>query len=224
MAEECVKTSTTIGAKVKELRTERDMTIRQLSEASGLSVGFLSQFERGLSSIAIDSLERIAEILDVPLSLLFSDGSEENREREAEPEDPILHGQQLHAVRISDTIYQALLHQPRTEYAFLPEVYTLLPSEEEMPEMYSHQGEEFIYVLEGTITLCLDDRKYLMYPGDSIHFNSSRRHNWANNTSRIARILTVNAPNPLLPGKALQSNSLQDKSLSDRKEPKQKET
>ena len=50
-----MSTSTAIGAKVKILRIGKEMTIKQLSEACGLSVGFLSQFERGISSIAIDS-------------------------------------------------------------------------------------------------------------------------------------------------------------------------
>lgn len=66
-----MSTSTAIGAKVKILRIGKEMTIKQLSEACGLSVGFLSQFERGISSIAIDSLETIANVLGVPLSELF---------------------------------------------------------------------------------------------------------------------------------------------------------
>ena len=56
-----------IGAKVKQLRMDKNLTLKQLSEASGLSIGFLSQFERGLSSIALDSLEKLAEIMEVSL-------------------------------------------------------------------------------------------------------------------------------------------------------------
>ena len=48
----------TIGAKVKAFRTAKKYTLKQLSEESGLSIGFLSQLERGLSSIAIDSLAK----------------------------------------------------------------------------------------------------------------------------------------------------------------------
>ena len=62
-------TNMAIGAKVKALRTEKKMTLKQLSEGSGLSVGFLSQFERGLSSIALDSLEKLSEILPCPSCL-----------------------------------------------------------------------------------------------------------------------------------------------------------
>lgn len=192
-----MSTSTAIGAKVKLLRIGKEMTIKQLSEACGLSVGFLSQFERGISSIAIDSLETIANVLEVPLSELFMETESENRTEE--PEDPVMHGVELVPSQASAQMYQYILKQPHTDYGLLPRLYTLLPlaEDEEIPEMYSHKGEEFLFVLEGTVTLYLEDRKYVMYPGDSIHFNSSKRHNWTNKTSKIARILTVNSPNPL---------------------------
>ena len=60
----------TIGAKVKAFRTAKKYTLKQLSEESGLSIGFLSQLERGLSSIAIDSLAKLAAILGVSLRSL----------------------------------------------------------------------------------------------------------------------------------------------------------
>ena len=85
-----MSTSTAIGAKVKILRIGKEMTIKQLSEACGLSVGFLSQFERGISSIAIDSLETIANVLGVPLSELFVET--EDKVPTEEPEDPVMHG------------------------------------------------------------------------------------------------------------------------------------
>lgn len=88
-----MSTSTAIGAKVKILRIGKEMTIKQLSEACGLSVGFLSQFERGISSIAIDSLETIANVLGVPLSELFVET--EDKVPTEEPEDPVMHGMEL---------------------------------------------------------------------------------------------------------------------------------
>ena len=60
-----------IGARVKALRTSKKLTLKQLSELSGLSIGFLSQLERGLSSIAIDSLAKLADILPRRLSSTF---------------------------------------------------------------------------------------------------------------------------------------------------------
>lgn len=186
-------TNMATGAKVKALRTEKKMTLKQLSEGSGLSVGFLSQFERGLSSIALDSLEKLSEILDSPLSELF----EEHTGRRSA--DPVVHGIDLQFTEISPRIYQSILRTPDASYDMLPRVFTLFPfdSEEDGLEMYSHEGEEFVYVLEGVVTFFLEDAQYLLYPGDSIHIASTRPHNWANRTARTARILTLNTPNPL---------------------------
>ena len=60
-----------IGMKIKKLRTEKGMTLKELSEKSELSVGFLSQFERGLTAIAVDSLEKLADIFEVHLTHFF---------------------------------------------------------------------------------------------------------------------------------------------------------
>ena len=63
---------TPVGLQIKALRTGNNMTLKQLSEQTGLSIGFLSQVERGMSSIAVDSLEKIAGVLEVPLDTFFS--------------------------------------------------------------------------------------------------------------------------------------------------------
>ena len=61
----------TIGAKIKALRTEKKYTLKNLGDLTGFSVGFLSQIERGISSVAVDSLAKIAKCLEVPLSTFF---------------------------------------------------------------------------------------------------------------------------------------------------------
>lgn len=182
-----------IGAKVKKLRTQKKLTLKQLSEACGLSIGFLSQFERGLSSIAIDSLEAIARILEVPLSALL-----EIRDPQLVT-DPVMHGVQLQPKEMSPQIYQVLLCCGDSDLAMLPRLFVLLPfpNPDEIPELYTHEGEEFVYVLEGIVTFFLDERQYVLYPGDSIHIHSRQQHNWMNRTGNIARLLTVNTPNPL---------------------------
>ncbi len=60
-----------IGEKVKELRTNNKMTLKELSEKTNLSTGFLSQFERGLTTIAIDSLQQISRVLGVDITFFF---------------------------------------------------------------------------------------------------------------------------------------------------------
>ncbi|MDN6615831.1 MAG: helix-turn-helix domain-containing protein, partial [Enterococcus sp.] len=63
----------TIGEKVKNLRNERGMTLKQLSEATGLSTGFLSQFERGITTIAVEHLATIAALFKVKINYFFEE-------------------------------------------------------------------------------------------------------------------------------------------------------
>ena len=137
----------TIGSKLKALRTSKKYTLKQLSEESGLSIGFLSQIERGMSSIAIDSLSKIADILGVSLSSFFEDSA-------PSAPDPVMRSFDLPCTQISSQIMQYLLSNDVGSYDILPRLIQLLPvpnpSKEDMV-MMNHSGEEFIYILEGIV-------------------------------------------------------------------------
>lgn len=181
-----------VGSKIKRLRTAKGYTLKRLSEEAGLSVGFLSQLERGISNIAIDTLAKIAEILDTPLSGFFDTA-------ELKGQSPVIRQFEQLPSEISPQIYQYILSHGQTEFDLLPRIYLLMPfhDPDSRVEMYSHEGEEVIYVLEGILTVYLDGAVYELYPGDSMHFRSTRQHNWMNGTSRVVKFFAVNSPNPL---------------------------
>lgn len=186
----------TIGAKVKAFRTAKKYTLKQLSEESGLSIGFLSQLERGLSSIAIDSLSKLADILGVSLSAFFDSSDEIEK-------SPISRSFELHCSQISPQIIQYLLNGNARDFTCLPRIFHLMPFANSSPdnlEMNRHEGEEFIYVLEGVLTVFLDGVEYCLNPGDSVQIHSEVPHNWVNNTNRVVKILTINSPNPFIHG------------------------
>lgn len=189
----------TIGARIKALRTEKRYTLKALSDLTGLSVGFLSQIERGISSIAVDSLSRIAECLEVPLSIFFETQAPDTM-------DPVVHSFGRTPTAVSPQIIQSVLSHNTMDFDFLPRHFLLMPFSDPvtlMPEMYTHAGEEFVYVLMGTVSLWLDGSRYTLYPGDSMQIHSNQPHNWANNTNKIAELLSINYPNPF------RSNSLE---------------
>ncbi|MDI9461754.1 MAG: helix-turn-helix domain-containing protein [Saccharofermentanales bacterium] len=179
-----------IGQRIKAIRNSRDLTLKQLSEMTGLSSGFLSQFERGMTNIAIDSLNQIAKALGVPLeSLLKLPPGEQGIE--------VIRSYQRDATFVSPQIIQYILSSQPEHFTFLPRLYTLLPLPEHPPiELYSHEGQEFLYVLDGSITFYLEDETTVLYAGDSVQIDSSVRHNWTNHTSLPATLLTINSPNP----------------------------
>ena len=78
------------------------------------------------------------------------------------------------------------------KYCLSTIVINVLPMKERQPaKTLSHYGEEFIYVLEGILTTTLNDVKYDLYPGDSLHFQSSTPHSWENTTNKLVRFLSV---------------------------------
>lgn len=182
-----------IGAKIKALRTSRKYTLKQLSEETGLSVGFLSQLERGMSSIAIDSLAKITSIFGIGLSDFFEDTPPADA-------DPVVRSFDLTPTYISPQILQFILSNNTAAYDLLPRLFVLMPfanASAAEAEIYSHAGEEFLYVLEGIVTVYQADTQRTLYPGDSIQLRSDAPHNWINRTNKVARLLAVNFPNPM---------------------------
>ncbi|MDR2898987.1 MAG: cupin domain-containing protein [Clostridiales bacterium] len=181
-----------IGTKIKYLRSQKNLTLKQLSEMTDLSTGFLSQLERGMSTIAIDSLYKVSKSLGVELSSFF------------QPEDeplggPMMRNFEQRHIQVSPRIVESILSREVMNYDYLPKLFQLMPngsSSEPPAMMYSHEGEEFLYVLEGALTLYLGDIEYTLYPGDSAQLHSSEEHNWANRTNYIVRFLQINYPNP----------------------------
>ena len=101
---------------------------------------------------------------------------------------------------VNSEIIEYALTDHLTSFNLLPrlvEIMPPLPEEKETLELYNHTGEEFIYILEGILTMNIDGITYQLYPGDSVHIPSCIPHNWSNKTNHITKILTVHSPNPL---------------------------
>lgn len=179
-----------IGFKVKELRRLKGMTLKELSEKTNLSIGFLSQFERDQGTIAIDSLQSIAEVFDVDMTYFLSPKKTDK--------SPIVRSYAQHDMQIINSLYiSKMLVNDTQSAAFLPRVVEILPNREitEEPSTQTHNGVEFIYVLEGVLDLIIDNETHSLHPGDSAYFESTKPHNWINNTTRIVKLLSINSPN-----------------------------
>ncbi len=179
----------TIGSKIKEIRNEKKMTLKELSEKTSLSTGFLSQLERGLTSIDTDSLLNIAETLEVELSyFLLATSNRKDRFVQKSYERTV------YKIDNNKYINYILSNNPEDK-VLLPRLIEVLPNDTEDDLVtYHHGGEEFIYVLEGIITLFINGEKSLLYPGDSAHYKSSVNHNYANYTNKICKIIEVSSP------------------------------
>jgi len=178
-----------IGSKIKELRTQKKMTLKELSGKTNLSTGFLSQLERGLTSIATDSLLSIADALEVELSYFFS--STRRKERFVQK------SYEREVYNVDNSLYiNYILSNNITDKKMVPRLIEVLPnnSKEDLA-CFHHEGEEFIYILEGVLTLFINNEKQDLYTGDCAHFNSSVSHNFANYTNKITKLLIISVPN-----------------------------
>jgi transcriptional regulator with XRE-family HTH domain len=177
-----------IGEKINELRTSKDMTLKELSEKANLSVSFLSQAERGLTSITINSLKKIADALEVDMNLFFT------IPRNPKPIVTRSYNQEVFRMDGSKLIYFNLGND-LPDRKLDPVIVTILPEQDDTePMLCEHPGEEFLYVLEGVCTVLMEDKKYELFPGDSIHISSTVPHTWANYTNKLVRILSVSTP------------------------------
>lgn len=174
-----------LGEKIKEFRQERGLTLKDLSARTGFSVSFLSQVERGLSSLSITSLQAIATALGVPIVQFFPPPASPNYARRTADHRPFrLDGSDIAYVSLSGNFHSRTLE---------PLLVTLPPGLRRQ-EPFGHPGEEFAYVLGGTLTLAVDGEEYELGPGDSIHFNSRSLHAFENRGSTSATVLWVLTP------------------------------
>lgn len=181
-----------IGQKAKKLRQAKKITLKELSEETNLSVGYLSQFERGINTIAIDSLAKIANVYGVELNYFFPDSNFNNDESVV-----VRSYEQRFLDVIGNNYIVKLLSNKAHNHELYPRIIEILPqSTSESIQSYGHVGEEFIYILEGVLTLIYQGEKHLLYPGDSAHHLSTDVHNWSNDTNNIVKMLCVSIPNP----------------------------
>jgi len=174
-----------ISGKINTLRKNKKMTLKDLSEASGLSISFLSQIENGSSSLAITSLKKIADALNVPITYFFE--SRENCNYHltlANQKKWQMEGSPLEYIRLCSDFPETVLE---------PMLVTI-PPKSNLGQKYSHLGEEFIFVLEGTLVVDLEETRYHVIAGESIHYPSTIKHYWSNPSNEEVRVLSVTTP------------------------------
>lgn len=179
-----------INEKIRKIRREKNITLKELSGRTELSVSFLSQFERGISSITLVSLKRIAEAMGLGMKELFD-----------EPEVQEVKGAFVHK---SGQGHEALeLYKKYASYERLSgrfdgrKLESLLLRMEPLQDDFepcTHEGEEFIYVLEGSARFTVDGVDYNVTAGESIHYPSVLLHKIVNIENRELVFLCIVTP------------------------------
>ena len=180
-----------LGVRIRDLRKAQDLSLAQLATECGCSTSFLSQVERGLSSISIPVLGTVCEALSISLSQFFS-GLEADGGAGA-VKDPL-----SSVLRVGEQV-GINLSQAAIKYRFLTRDLPLRGFDivvGEIPSGYvyppaAHDGEEFGYILEGHLRLWIEDRETDLGPGDSYHVVSTSPHGYQALGSESVKVLWV---------------------------------
>ena len=173
-----------IGAMIRERRQTLGLSLKELSSATGVSIGLLSQAERGLSSPSVRTLSLISSALDVPTSWFFN----------AAPSDPesavVLRKAQRRVITYAKGITkQILTHVGSPGLELL--LVQMAGDASSGDDFYSHPGEEAGYVLSGSIRLFVEDEVFLLSEGDTFKFPSTTPHRFENPHCHPAQVLWV---------------------------------
>lgn len=173
-----------IGARIRDLRIQRGYTLQSLADATGLSPSMLSLVERGKTSPSIGSLIVICSGLGVQMGDVLA-------HRAAPQRDPVSRVEDQPVFRSPEGVLRQILADDRhrgIEFA----INTYRPRTGSAPSPLHHAGFEYGIVLEGELTVELDNTKYILRAGDLISYESSRFHRIWNYGKSKARALWIN--------------------------------
>ena len=161
-----------VGSKIRELREQRALSLRALAEKCDVSPNTVSLIERGLSSPSVDTLQRLATGLGVPIVSLFETGQP--------PAQLVLTKSSDRMTSRSPGMTIEHLASGLADHAFASFLITMKPGTSTNTTPIEHAGAEWAYCVEGTIEYEVEGRAYPLRPGDSILFDASLPHRWRN--------------------------------------------
>lgn len=164
--------ASTIGARVREFRMDRGLTIAHLAGLSGISKGMLSKIENAHTSASLSTLAHLAEALEVPVTSLFR-GLEEEHDAYYVPAGT---GIKIDSDRALPGRVYEMLGANRGPQKRMEPVRVRLEQESDVFPLYQHAGTEFIYVLTGTVEYGYGTSRYTLAPGDSLLFDGNVPH------------------------------------------------
>ena len=166
-----------VGENIRRIRKERHLSLKHLSEASGLTVSYLSKTELNKVNPSINTLFKIAQALGVSIAAITADSSDVHLVRSNERRVRINPG--------SEVRYEILMEG----HKMMVMVCTLGPGDQSGEEQFEHSGEACAYVVKGAVVLSVCDRKYELNEGDALSFSCTLPHRFWNEGAEEATII-----------------------------------
>ncbi len=173
-----------VGSRLRELRQERDMSMRALARASGLSTNALSMIERGRTSPSVSTLYKISDALGIPITAFF---------RLEPPKQDVVFRKSYERRRVPFPrgVWEGLGGKFFTG-GLEPFMITLEQGASSGRFGMLHTGHEFVYCLSGELEYEVEEQRFLLQPGDCLLFAAQLRHRWRNaGRSPVQAIITL---------------------------------
>ncbi len=179
-----------IGARIRALRKERNLSLEQLAQKCGVAFSALSRIENGKGGGTYRTHRRVSEALGVSLAELYR-GLEE-------PEDEAvsiqLKSQDAETFKYDEKASSVLLTSQTSRKQMLPQLILLQPKGRTALEQYQRGTERGILCTEGTIEIRVGEKKYALAKGGTLYFKASLPHQFMNANRRAAKIVSVTTP------------------------------
>jgi transcriptional regulator with XRE-family HTH domain len=176
------RTNGSMGPRLRQLRTTRGVSLAEVAAAAGISVGFLSALERSQMSASVGTLSKLARYYRTNI-LDFFDPTESSVRLVRPSKRKVLDagpGVRMELLAWGNTVME-------------PHLFRVAP-QSGSGEPYSHEGEEFLFVLRGELLIDLAGEEYHLKRGDSFYFESATPHRWKNPGHSETWLLWVNTP------------------------------
>ena len=184
-------TSKIVGEKIKSLRESRNITMEELAQRSGLAIEQVERIENNIDLPSLAPLIKIARVLGVRLGTFLDDQDETGPTvcRRAEAGDTISFSN--NALQSRKHMEYHSLARSQSDRHMDPFIIYLSAPDHMAFVLSSHEGEEFIYVLQGCMEISYGKNTYLLNEGDSIYYDSIVPHHVHGYQGQAARILAV---------------------------------
>lgn len=179
-----------IGSRLREARKKEELTLNELAKITGFSPSYISQVERGLTEPSITSLRRFCLVLDKKMYFFL----------EEDASDPVIvrkHNRQKLKISSSNVVYEfvsPMMRQAPIVPKFEVIEVTVSPKKYSSEESYSHNVDEIIMVLEGTLSIIFNEKEVTLKKGDSIYLAPNTSQRLFNPSDEILVFLSIMTP------------------------------
>lgn len=175
-----------LGSKIRGIRKEKKLTLRDVARMTNLTESLLSQIENNKAQPSITSLMAISKVLNAPIAYFFDQDANHVK-------SPVLRSSERPVVQTKSGITYYLL-SPNVEEVQIEMLYVEYDKGASTEVMHTHSGYECGIVLEGKLEVRLNENRYILNRGDSITIPSSQPHDIVNILEGTTTAIWVNNP------------------------------